>query len=332
MKLPSNPVSLDRKSTGINPWILIGALSCLTVHSLHAADFHLGASDASGLDSFDEVGNWLDSGNAAATTGPATGNDYFTGAFTLRTPNGSTSNFTFGGDSLTVGSGGSLLYSGGKGANTIEVNNLTLDGGSVISSGTNSTSDFTLSGSLGVTGNGGTLNSGSLALGIRVASSMSGSGTLNLAGTSIIQVTSGSNTFDGNITMGSGVALTLSSGANFNFTIGADGVNNTISGSGSNLVSFNGVFDLDLSGADTTIGNSWTLVDMNSVSSTFDPGTFAITGFTENNHIWTLNDFQFDESTGVLSVVSSIPEPSAYAMVFGAAALGFVALYRRRAV
>jgi fibronectin-binding autotransporter adhesin len=83
------------------------------------------ANDAVGTSSFNVAGNWS---NLAA---PSAINNYFTQAFTLRTPN-SAGSFTFAGGSLTVNAGGRII---GKGAGTadaqqtIVVNNLILNGG-----------------------------------------------------------------------------------------------------------------------------------------------------------------------------------------------------------
>ena len=49
--------------------------------------------------------------------------------------------------------------------------------------------------------------------------------------------------------------------------IGADGLNNQLSGTGT--ANLNGAFNLDLSGAITTVGNSWTLVDVANLTKNF---------------------------------------------------------------
>jgi hypothetical protein len=55
--------------------------------------------------------------------------------------------------------------------------------------------------------------------------------------------------------------------------------------------------------------------------------------FTDNGDFWTSTDgpslWTFSQLDGTLTL-STVPEPSAYAMMCGAAALGAVALRRRR--
>ena len=115
-----------------------------------AADVSLNASDPVGTSSFTTAGQWS---NAAA---PGPGNSYFTGAFTLRTPN-TAGSFTFGGDSLSIdaGTAGRLL---GKGAGsnttqTVTVANLILNGGRLEQAGGENTTNvlFTLNGNIHVT-------------------------------------------------------------------------------------------------------------------------------------------------------------------------------------
>ena len=115
-----------------------------------AADVSLNASDPVGTSSFTTAGQWS---NAAA---PGPGNRYFTGAFTLRTPN-TAGSFTFGGDSLSIdaGTAGRLL---GKGAGsnttqTVTVANLILNGGRLEQAGGENTTNvlFTLNGNIHVT-------------------------------------------------------------------------------------------------------------------------------------------------------------------------------------
>ncbi len=89
------------------------------------------ANDPFGTSSFNSAGNWSNSEPPSAL------NHYFTQGFLLRTPNVE-GDFVFGGASLTVGPGGRIL---GKGAGvegaqqTITVEDLTLDGGSLEQAG-----------------------------------------------------------------------------------------------------------------------------------------------------------------------------------------------------
>lgn len=95
-----------------------------------AANVSLKTSDAQFTSSFTGSTNWS---NGAV---PAAGNNYFTGAATLRTPNpiASGNNYVFGGDSLSIDSGGRFLgkignnVAGNTTVGTITVSNLILNG------------------------------------------------------------------------------------------------------------------------------------------------------------------------------------------------------------
>lgn len=97
---------------------------------VQAANVSLKTSDAQSTSSFTGSTNWSNG------TVPSAGNNYFTGAFTLRTPNPTTSgnNYVFGGDSLSIDSGGRFLgkignnVAGNTTVGTITVNNLILNG------------------------------------------------------------------------------------------------------------------------------------------------------------------------------------------------------------
>ena len=66
-----------------------------------AADVTMTTGDGFGEHSFDSAGHW----NSAAA--PTSGNNYFTGAFIVRSPT-TGSSITFQGDSLTISPGGAL--------------------------------------------------------------------------------------------------------------------------------------------------------------------------------------------------------------------------------
>ncbi len=119
-----------------------------------------------------------------------------------------------------------------------------------------------------------------------------GTGTLSLSGTS---------TYTGNTVVSAGT-LELALGSTLKFAPTTNGVSNKITGTGTLLLK--GAFNIDTSAATTTIGNSWTLVDVGTLAETFDP-SFSVIGFTENSDVWTKPDganvFTFTEATGVLS-------------------------------
>ena len=135
-----------RLRTGLASLLLIGAAA----NSFAEGTSTLTASDALNTTSFNAAGHW--SGGLA----PGPGTNFFTAAFTMRTPSGS-GNYSFAGDSLTIGSGGGLSVKGGSG-NTITLNNLTNSG--VINNSINPSTIAVLAGNMTVVG-AATFNTGS---------------------------------------------------------------------------------------------------------------------------------------------------------------------------
>jgi len=143
------------------------------------------------------------------------------------------------------------------------------------------------------------------------------------------QTLSGANTHTGDTLVTAGT-LALADGGSLLFNIGVDGVNNQIGGTG-NLV-LDGELIFDLSGAGTTAGNIWQVVDLSSLSVDFG-GSFIVSSlggaFSDLNGIWTRMEnnveYQFDQTSGTLSV---IPEPAASGLLIGIG-LGLVLLWRR---
>ena len=223
----------------------------------------------------------------------------------MRTPADSPNSHTFAGDSLTL-TGASLVYKGITNANTITINQLTLDA-SLVNNASNSSTAFILAGSITIAGTGtSTIFSNNAS--VTVSAPIGGnSGTLLLqtnstAGRQVILTAA--NTYLGNIQVTGTSGAVLDPGASLSFAIGASGVNNTITGTGA--IFFNGSFNIDLTGAGNTIGDSWVLVDASNLAESFGD-TFAIPGFAENAGIWTSGSgaYQFNEATGVLSRIST---------------------------
>lgn len=106
--------------------------------------------------------------------------------------------------------------------------------------------------------------------------------------------------YTGNTTVNAGT-LVLADGSGIKLVIGANGVNNKVTGAGAATIE--GDFTLDLSGASVASGNSWILVD--TTTKTFT-SNFSVIGFTETADVWTkadgLKTWTFSEATGVLSV------------------------------
>lgn len=111
----------------------------------------------------------------------------------------------------------------------------------------------------------------------------------------------GANTFTGNVTVNTG--LTLADNAQLRFTPGANTLTNSIGGAGT--LTLDGDFVIDLAGASIANGNSWTLVNVGSLTETFS-ATFSVVDFTESANVWTkvdgANTWTFSEATGVLSL------------------------------
>ncbi len=129
-----------------------------------------------------------------------------------------------------------------------------------------------------------------------------GAGLLSLGGV---------NTYTDDTTVSAGTLL-LADNSQMQFVIGVSGVNNKIDGAG--ILTADGDFAFDLTGAGTTVGDTWTIANVS--SQTFG-ATFSVVGFTADGDLWNkaingTDYYQFDEGTGVLTV---IPEPATIGML-----------------
>lgn len=182
-----------------------------------------------------------------------------------------TSSFNFDGGQLIAGTGANAIF-----MNAIDTVTVKAGGAKIDSNGNNITINPAL---LAGTGNGGLTKSGT--------------GTLTLAG---------ANSYSGNTTVNAGT-LALADNAQLRFVLGANGVTNSLTGSGT--VQIDGDFNIDSSGASTTSGNSWPIVNVGTLAETYSP-TFSVIGFTNNGGVWTktegANTWTFTQTTGILSV------------------------------
>ena len=328
----------------VSLWGLLTAALTVPIVS-QAANVVMTANDANGATtSFNgDVGHWSPAG------APAAGNNYSTAGFLLRSPNVA-GNYTFAGDSLTVGGGsGGGAFSTTAGNNNgfifkatginLTVNNLILDG-SQIRDGNGIGNIATLNGNIHVTANGGAFFAQDTNI---INSAISGSGPLAFGDTAspsapsecITIFTSGSSTYNGNITFNVQAghtaaysSLQFAPGSIMNFLIGANNVNNKFSGTGT--LYLGGAFNFDLTGADNTVGDSWTILGSGVVVN-YSAG-FTLNGFTQNGTSWDKAangvDYDFSQTTGLLTV-QAVPEPSVVAMC-GLGLAGLVGMVRRK--
>lgn len=125
---------------------------------------------------------------------------------------------------------------------------------------------------------------------------------------------SGTNTYTGDTTIAhQDVSFVLTNTGSLAFKIGADGVSNLLAGvdqtAGVGTVILDGTFNLDLTGAAITNGNSWQIVGSALLPTTSYGANFNVAGFIRSSNIWTKvagsNTWTFDESTGMLALAVS---------------------------
>jgi len=264
--------------------LMFGILCVLNIQAL-GVSVDMNANNGGNTSSFNQNVNWGGIGGP-----PAAGNAYSTGGYLMRSPaNGSgylTGDFTFAGDSLTVGysstgtnaqnyaatgyaNNNALLFKLAQ--QTLTVPNLIMDAGDV-RDGLSDGSLEVLAGNMYVTPNGSGFACQALLV---VQSAISGPGPIYIGteGNVYTDCThrsilfgSAASTYQGNIIFNSGNTtvtsqLCLLAGSVMNFAPTANGVTNSISGlGGGGMLTANGTFNIITAGADTTLGNVWQLV------------------------------------------------------------------------
>jgi autotransporter-associated beta strand protein len=168
-------------------------------------------SDAVNESGFNYGSKWSDNTFAHANA------DYSTGSFSVRTPQGYKS-WKFAGKSLSVNSGGSLLYNGWGTNDTVTINNLILNGGT-IKHDQFSQDLFQLAGTISLIG-GSAINAANG--NIRILSTIGGAGSLTTTG-GYTTTLSGANSYTGATTVAAGTLVFASSQSNIGAVTVADG-------------------------------------------------------------------------------------------------------------
>jgi hypothetical protein len=273
----------------------------------------LAASDGFGATSFNAGTNW------PGAVAPVAGKNYLvTNGLTLRSPNVANQTTVFAGARLALAPSQFLL----KGGNSILQANYVLDGVTV-RNGEDAGQPVTLAGTALVV-DPSTLfaDNGTVIL----SAKLSGIGDLTLDGNATIvrqlQFDNATNDWTGDITMNPTASMIVNGVLNpgpasvYNIRLGAATVTNSIGGSGT--LGLAGTLNLDLSAVTLSNGASWSIVTTSVV--TYAPGftvadpAAAVGGFTADAgspgaRKWTSGngDYEFDEATGVLSFVGTLP-------------------------
>jgi autotransporter-associated beta strand protein len=246
----------------------------------------LSGGDGSGSSSFNSAGLWT-----GVTGTPSAGNQYFTGAFRMRSPAvAANASYTFGGDSLSIDAGGALL---GK-VNAVATETLTLNGangfyGLYLNGGTlyeggnlnangvtlaiagtayanSSTTSF-----IGATGKG----NGSAAETLDFQSTIGGSGNINIGGTGDSGDLSGTVKLDAANTISGTVSVLVPPGNGD----GDGGIGNTTYG----LLDLNNLNALQ--NATLALGASFGSTNTTSFNSLANTGTFNVGALSGSGNV-----------------------------------------------
>jgi hypothetical protein len=301
---------------------LLAALTLFTLNAptVSAAVITLNANDTSGIRSYNAAGNWSNS------LAPSAGNDYSVSGRILYGP-GTQGTHIFAGNSLTLTSGGLLVANAANGQ-TLQVNNLTLNGGSL----NNFSGAAVFSGTMTLIGSANTFRVTTTRGAVTISAKIMGTGGVIIAAdgpTSVPQLSiTNSNTFSGGTTLSNYVPVVATSdgafGSGFVRILGGtltlqSGVTNDYIGDSSTLFLASGLaagsVNLAYSGADA-IGQ----LSFDNGATFANSGTWGAvgSGATYESAIFT--------GSGFLNVV---PEPSTVALI-AAAVLVPLATRRRK--
>ncbi|MDF3057783.1 MAG: hypothetical protein K0R17_1998 [Rariglobus sp.] len=269
---------------------------------------------------------------------PSAANDYFVNAgVTLRTPQASAATNVFGGNSLTI-NGGILGMANLQDGNNTTINNLTFTGGAAVQNTTSSLK--ILSGTLAITGSAfARLNAAdTTGRNITIASQISGNGSMHVLQTGTLALTGIGNTFSGTWTAG-GAATVVGVGYSNTalrvstldaFSAGSLGINSSLIANNHSIIKIG--YDWTTTGSLSLNANSVLFLEhdlavgeLSIAGSSLDDGTYTY-DYLNTTYAGFFNTTGLEGSI----TVGAIPEPSAYAMLLGASALGLVIGRRRR--
>lgn len=311
-------ISNTNANTGVNNRLSIG-LGLITLNDDLLISNSGGSTNATGAVTFsgtlagtgnltvNNVSNNISSGAIQLSGATNT----FTGAVSIQRGALVANSLGVSSNAVALGSAGNSATLVSQGSSTTIANNITVantSGTNVlgsISTGISGTATF--SGSILL--NGGVTLTSTRVVGttVRFTGTISGAGAVHTSGSGEIRLGNGTanltNTYEGNTVLTQTSSLLLTDNAKLTFYIGANGVNNQITGSGQTLT-LDGDFVFNLTNA-AAVG-SWTIVDVANLNETFG-STFTVVGFTNVGDIWTSGNYTFNEATGVLTAV---PEPS----------------------